>query len=98
MNFFGRVARLALSILPIASAASAGQPTMPGDWEIAQRTDSVAAYSRFILDNPDSPYVEEAQSRIEALGQLEASITARVAPVVDAGLQSAGSGARLMNI
>ncbi|AHM04476.1 hypothetical protein roselon_02131 [Roseibacterium elongatum DSM 19469] len=98
MTFLGRVARLALSILPVASVASAGQPVMPSDWDIAQRTDSVAAYSRFILEHPDSPHVEEAQSRIEALGQLEASITARVAPAVDAGLQSAGSNARLMNI
>jgi hypothetical protein len=71
---------------------------MPNDWDVAQRADSVAGYSRFILEHPESPFVDEAQSRIEALGQLEAAVTARVAPAVDAGLQSAGSGARLMNI
>jgi len=93
--------RLMLSVLPVVSAGSAANaamhtPTTP--WDIAQREDCAQAYTRFVLENPESPHVVEALCRLETLDTLASNVTARVAPTITPEMRSFNGAARLMNI
>jgi hypothetical protein len=90
--------RLLVSSLPIATAAQAGIPAPMTPWLVAQREDCVQSYTRFVLENPDSPHVAEAMCRLETIESLAQNVTSRVAPVVTAEMRSADGAARLMNI
>jgi hypothetical protein len=63
------VIKAALSILPLAGFAHANTPSEVNisDWDLATLEDTTAAYSRYIVNNPQSLKVEEARTRIEAL-------------------------------
>jgi hypothetical protein len=92
--------RLAMSVLPIASMANAtiATPVPQDPWEIAQREDCTEAYTRFVLENPDSEFVAEALCRIETLDALASNVTSEIAPAITAEMRGADSAARLMNI
>lgn len=92
------------SILPVLGTVSATQagPAAPlTPWETALKEDCVASYSRFILEHPESEYVEEARCRIETMQSLEQNLTAAASRglthVPDGGLAMRGA-ARLQNI
>ncbi len=63
---FGNFLTVALSILPFANAATASVPsyTAASEWETAQLENTVTAYTRFIVTNPDSPHVDDARRKI----------------------------------
>ena len=92
------VLRLALSVLPLASAATATQVDAANPWEVAQQEDSAQAYTRFILENPESAHVTEALSRIEALQGLAENVTASAADAITPEMRVSDGAARLMNI
>lgn len=64
-----RVLKATLSVLPLAGAAHATAPVAieMSAWDAATVTDTTSSYSKFIVENPESPFVEEARSRIVAL-------------------------------
>lgn len=90
--------RLFISALPFASAVQAAAPVSVTPWEVAQREDCAQSYTRFVLENSDSPYVAEALCRIETLETLAVNVTARVAPAITPEMRFGDGASRLMNI
>jgi len=91
------ILRLVVSTLPFAMAAQAA-PVMVTPWEAAEREDCTQAYAKFVLENPDSPYVTEALCRIETLESLSLNVTSRVAPTITPDMRFGDGASRLMNI
>ncbi len=95
---FLNVLRLMISALPFASTAHAAMPVPMTPWDVAQREDCAQAYTRFVLQNPESAHVDEALCRIATLETLAANVTSRVTPIITPELRSADGAMRLMNI
>ncbi|NKX44006.1 hypothetical protein [Roseicyclus persicicus] len=108
---FSSFLRLLVSAIPLigASTATSALPIRPAEhqssqWMQTRTTDTAEAYTRFILENPDSPMVAEARARLATLARVEAAVTARLQPAVDRALESpqqdaaTGGFGRIMNI
>jgi hypothetical protein len=64
LRFTGGNTRI-LGAVALALAFSAG--CADTTWEGAQRTNTIASYSRFLRDNPDSPHAKSAEEHVEFL-------------------------------
>jgi hypothetical protein len=105
---FSNLLRLVLSALPLAAgSASAAVPVaqQASGWTAARAADTAEAYTRFILENPDSPHVAEAEARLSTLDAVAVTLdTAQPAAEAERlGALSSESwsgslAARLMNI
>lgn len=65
MRSFTRGNTRVLGALVLAVAVIAG--CADTTWEGAQRTNTIASYSRFLRDNPNSPHAPEAEEHVEYL-------------------------------
>lgn len=64
---YARVPAAVLAVVALAIAALMTTACAPSSWDAARRRDSVAAYYRFLRDNPGSRYEARARERIAYL-------------------------------
>ena len=100
------VLRLGVSLLPIVGTAAHAKIDplqIPTAWEQATSVDTAEAYTQYILDNPDSEFVDEALARIEMLDEAVVKIASAVRhsdlpEIADDAILGATSAEHLMNI
>lgn len=108
-RIFSNVLRFALSALPFAVAGTAGATvpvTQPASaWTAARAADTAEAYARFIVENPSSPHVAEAEARLATIGAVAETLGTAQPGAEPTRLGALGSeawsgslAARLMNI
>lgn len=96
--------KLMISAIPFSVGVGAADAATPQDaWEAALQSDTVVAYTQYIIDNPESPLVDEAQAKIGLLSTLAGNFRVpadlqKAAVWAGQDFNESGAFARLMNI